>query len=286
MATSIHETVSGIIAAFEKEEIPEAIAYSMFPIADIPSSKWSLLNRTIMFLSGTQDARGYRQWQQVGRHVKKGSRAFYILVPKISKTVDNKTGEEETILRGFVCRPVFRVEDTEGDPLEYEQIKLPDFPLIERAKEWSIAVKTIPGNYRYWGCYSLTRKEISLTTDEEAVFFHELAHAAHDRVKGGLLAGQDPLQEIVAELSAAALCRMVGKKATERLGNHYRYIKRYAEEIGMTPHGACLKVMSETEKVLNLIIEPVSNRNENAVEYLDRICKRNCGCPLFSRGWV
>jgi len=80
----------------------------------------------------------------------------------------------------------------------------------------------------------------------------------HDRVKGGLQAGQDPLQEIVAELSAAALCRMVGK-TTERLGNNYRYIKRYAEAISMTPHGACLKVMAETEKVLNLILEPIES---------------------------
>ena len=254
MAASIHETVSGIIAAFEKGDIPEAIAYSMFPIANIPSSKWSLLNRTVMFLSGTQDARGYRQWKQVGRYVKKGCKAIYILVPRITKTIDNQTGEEEIMLRGFVCRPVFRVEDTDGTTLEYEQIKLPDFPLMERAKEWGIAVKAIPGNYRYWGCYSLTRKEISLATDEEAVFFHELAHAAHDRVKEGIQVGQDPLQEIVAELSAAALCRMVGKKAGERLGNHYRYINRYAEEIGMTPHGACLKVMAETEKVLALIL--------------------------------
>jgi antirestriction protein ArdC len=254
MAVSINETVSGIIAAFETGDIPEAIAYSMFPVADIPSSKWSLLNRTVMFLSGTQDARGYRQWKQVGRYVRKGCKAIYILVPKIAKTVDRETGEEETILRGFVCRPVFRVEDTDGDSLEYELIELPDFPLIEKAEEWGIAVKTIPGNYRYWGFYSLTRKEISLATDEEAVFFHELAHAAHDQIKSGLKGGQDPLQEIVAELSAAALCRMVGKKATERLGNSYRYIKRYAEEIGMTPHGACLKVMAETEKVLALLI--------------------------------
>jgi antirestriction protein ArdC len=253
MAASIHETVSGIIAAFERGDIPEAIAYSMFPIAEIPSSKWSLLNRTVMFLSGTQDARGYRQWKQVGRYVKKGSKAIYILVPRITKTVDSRTGEEETMLKGFVCKPVFRVEDTDGDPLEYKQIELPDFPLIEKAKEWGIAVKAIPGNYRYWGYYSLTGKEICLATDEEAVFFHELAHAAHDRVKGGLQGGQNPLQEIVAELSAAALCRMVGKQPSDRLGNAYRYIKKYAEKIGMTPHGACLKVMAETEKVLALI---------------------------------
>ena len=45
---------------------------------------------------------------------------------------------------------------------------------------------------------------------EESVFFHELAHAAHEKVKGTLKAGQDPLQEVVAELSAQALCRMVG----------------------------------------------------------------------------
>lgn len=261
MAASIHETVSAIITAFERGDIPETIAYSMFPIADIPSSKWSLLNRTLMFLSGTQDARGYRQWKQVGRHVKKGGKAIYILVPRITKTVDSQTGEEELMLKGFLCKPVFRVEDTAGDPLKYEQIELPDFPLIERANEWGIAIKAIPGNYRYCGCYSMNRKEISLATDEEAVFFHELAHAAHDQIKAGLKGGQDPLQEIVAELSAAALCRMVGKKTTERLGNNYRYIKRYAEEIGMTPHGACLNVMAETEKVLNLILEPIEDKN-------------------------
>ena len=76
MTATIHETVSGIIASFERGDIPEAIAYSMFPIADIPSAKWSLLNRTLVFLAGTQDARGFRQWKQVGRYVKKGSQVF------------------------------------------------------------------------------------------------------------------------------------------------------------------------------------------------------------------
>jgi len=209
-----------------------------------------------MFLSGTQDARGYRQWKQVGRYVRKGGKAIYILVPRISKTIDSQTGEEETMLKGFICRPVFRVEDTDGDPLEYDQIELPDFPLIEKAREWGITVKAIPGNYRYWGCYSLIRNEISLATEEEAVFFHELAHAAHDRIKGGLKGGQEPLQEIVAELSAQALCRMVGKRSRDTAGNSYKYIERYADKISLSPHLACIKVLSETEKVLNLILEP------------------------------
>ena len=254
MAASIHDTVCGIIASFERGDIPVAVAYSMFPIPNIPSSKWSLLNRTLMFLAGTQDARGFRQWKQVGRYVKKGSKAFYILVPCIVKTENEENGEVENSLRGFMCKPVFRFEDTDGEPLEYEKLKLPDLPLIKRAEEWGVSVKAIPGNYRYYGYYSSGRKEIALATSEESVFFHELAHAAHERVNGNLKDGQDPLQEIVAELSATALCRMVGKKHDNSFGNSYRYIRRYASELNLAIHIACLKVMSETEKVLNSII--------------------------------
>ncbi len=56
-------------------------------------------------------------------------------------------------------------------------------------------------------------------------------------------------------MSAQALCRMVGKQLADTTGNSYRYIERYAEKLKMNPYTACLKVMSETEKVLNLILK-------------------------------
>ena len=255
MSVLVHETVSGIIAAFERGDIPEAIAYSMFPIPNVPSAKWSLLNRTLMFLAGTQDARGFRQWNQANRHVKKGAKSVRILVPCFVKKENEENGEIEHSLRGFMCKPVFRFEDTEGEPLEYEKLELPEFPLLERAEEWNISVKAIPGNYRYYGYFRPGSKEIALATPEETVFFHELAHAAHEKVKGTLKPGQDPLQEIVAEVSALALSRVVGKKARDTTGNSYRYIERYAEKLKLSPQAACLKVMSETEKVLNLILK-------------------------------
>jgi len=46
-------------------------------------------------------------------------------------------------------------------PLSYEQIEVPPLPLIEKATSWGINVKTVPGNYRYYGSYSMTRKEIA-----------------------------------------------------------------------------------------------------------------------------
>ena len=254
MNDKVKQVLNVILDKFKSGDIPEAVAISMYPIPEIPSAKWSLMNRTLMFLSGTMDGRGYKQWQQVDRFVKKGSEAFHILVPFIKKHKDDQ-GDDKQFLIGFGCRPVFRKEDTDGKDLEYETIELPDLPLIERAEEWGISVRAIPGNYRYRGYYSFNRKEIALATPEEKTFFHELSHAGHEKVKGRLKAGQDPLQEIVAELSAAALCKIVGKQGKDTSGNSYRYIEKYAEKINMNPYKACLKVMSETEKVLNLILK-------------------------------
>jgi hypothetical protein len=253
MNEKVKQTLQAILDQFKTGDIPKAVAVSMFPLPNLPCSKWSLLNRTLVFLSGTMDARGYKQWQQANRFVKKGSKAIYILVPFIKKVDDD--GKEKMTLYGFGCKPVFRAEDTDGEPLDYQQIELPDLPLIERAQEWDISIKAIPGNYRYHGYYSPGVKEIALATPEEKTFFHELSHAAHEKVKGSIKGGQDPLQEITAELSAQALCRIVGKQVADFTGNSFKYIQGYAEKLKMSPYTACLKVMSETEKALNLILK-------------------------------
>ena len=255
MKERIKQVLDGILERFKSGDIPEAVAYAMYPMAhDIPSAKWSLTNRILMFISGTADARGYKQWLSVNRYVKKGSKCFHILVPFIRNVEDEETGEEKETLIGFMPRPVFRYEDTDGEPLNYKDIELPDLPLLERAREWGISVRAIPGGYHYNGYYSPKRKEIALATPEEKTFFHELSHVAHEKVKGGLKAGQDHFQEIVAELSAQALCILVGKQAKDTFGNSHRYIERYAEKAKLSPHSACLKVMTQTEKVLSLIL--------------------------------
>jgi hypothetical protein len=128
MNPNVNQVLTTILDCFKSGDIPEAVAYAMFPIPDIPSTKWSLMNRTIMFLSGTQDGRGYRQWQKINRYVKKGAKAFYILVPCLYKK--EQDGEEKQVLGGFKCSPIFRYEDTEGEELAYRQIELPELPLI------------------------------------------------------------------------------------------------------------------------------------------------------------
>lgn len=254
MNQKIKTVLNTILEAFESGDIPEAVAVATFPIPDIPSAQWSFSNRTIQFISSTSDSRGYRQWLEVGRQVKKGSKAIFILVPCFKKQKDQEVEEEKKVLTFFKAMPVFRVEDTAGEPLDYQNIELPDLPLIERAQDWGISVKAVPGSYRYYGYFAPDRKEIAMATSAEKIFYHELAHAADHIIEGHLKPGQNPLQEIKAELSAQALARIVGKSAEDTTGNSYRYIKRYAEQIKMSPHKACLKVLADTEKILNLIL--------------------------------
>ena len=258
MLPKVKQVLDQVIEQFKTANIPEAIAYSMYPIPNIPSAKWSLMNHLIMFFSKTSDARGYRQWLEVNRHVKKGAKSFSILVPYFKKQKDKKD-EEVLTLVGFVSGNVFRFEDTEGELLDYQKLVLPELPLIERAKEWGISVEAIPGNYEHYGYYSPEKKIIALATPEEKTFFHELCHCADEKIKGKLKNGQDPLQEIIAELGAHTLCRIVGKDGDKYFCNSYRYIENYAKDLNITPHSAVLRVVSDVEKILNLILRKELN---------------------------
>jgi hypothetical protein len=250
------EQLEQILKKFESGKIPNALASTSLPPLDVPCSKWSLNNRLLVFWAGTQDARGIRQWKEVGRYPKKGSKASYILTPTLIKKKDEEAGEEteKEILTGFRCVPVFRVEDTDGDPLNTPDLEPPSPPpLIEVAEAWGISVQYLPSNESYWGYFSPSDKRIALCTHDEQVFFHELAHAAHEKVKGKLKVRQDWQQEIVAELTATTLMHLYGKRPNDGAG--YKYIRAQAQRIGKDVYAACLSVVADTGKCLDMILK-------------------------------
>jgi antirestriction protein ArdC len=132
---------------------------------------------------------------------------------------------------------------------------------MDLALEWGLEIKGIPGNSIVLG-YFRENCEIAIASPEEIVFFHELAHAAHSRLKGGISSEKKWKKEVVAELSASILCQLYGK--TDRyIGNNFRYIESYAREAKMSAYMACINVMKETEQVLNLIVNWHSENNVN-----------------------
>jgi hypothetical protein len=182
----IEKACQNLLAMFESGEMPQAITRTFIAASkyDKPSNRWSLGNQLIMLAFDTIDARGYDQWQKVGRYVKKGAKAIYILGPctrKVEKS-NTETGEKEEkiIVTGFHLIPVFRYEDTEGQELpevNYIPKQLP--PLYEVAKRFGLSVQYFPKLGGAWGWYSEDQQQITLCTHQEKTFFHELGHAAH-----------------------------------------------------------------------------------------------------------
>lgn len=263
MNDKVKQVLDRILEQFKDgSKIPEAICLAMFPFPELPMNKWSLLNQLACYYTGLTDFRGYCQWLEVKRFVKKGEKGAHILVPCFKKQKNEETNEEKSFLAGFITGSVFAVEQTEGEALDYQQLEIPDFPLIKRAKELGVNITAIPGNYKHYGYYSPSKKIIALASPEECVFFHEICHLADDKINK-IKIKQDPIQEITAELGALALCNIVGLDGSKSLGNHYCYIENRAKELGISPYSAVLKVISNTEKILNFLLKEVKNDSRN-----------------------
>jgi hypothetical protein len=217
-----------------------------------------------MLLANTNDGRGMRQWNKVGRTVNKGAKAFYILVPMISsgktrrkksketheeiiaeekETADNREEDNKIQLGGFRVVPAFRVEDTSGKPLDYELIEKSfdpsRFPLFEVAKKLNIDVK-ISFSSEYEGAYNVTKNEIYMACDDPQTFLHELSHAI-DKILPNKRDDMD-YKEIVAELSSAFLASLydipLDIEATRR------YIESYSGK-----NNILAKIMEATKRV-------------------------------------
>lgn len=244
-------------------KFPEVVAQTtiLSRASDAPSAKWSVGNQALMVAHNTMDARGYRQWQEVGRQVKKGAKAFYILRPNTRTFTekDEATGEEvkKTFVTGFGFTPVFRVEDTEGEPLPaYDPPTLP--PLVDVANALGVSVKYAPPAGMWRGYYRDDTAEIVLCSHDERTFFHELAHAAHYRLSENAATNNSckVRKEIVAETAAAALCRLYGYEYGRI---HADYLAHFADGDTQKALREVMRYIGEVRAVLDLILSTADN---------------------------
>ena len=162
-----------IVQLFSSKQLPDLCSRVLIAAPQKPSSNWSMGNQLLMLLAGTSDARGYRQWQDVGRHVRLGSKAFYILGPVfVQKPVDGEAGEEETVdvLVGFRTIPVFRLEDTEGADLPTYTPRDPP-PLLDVAERFGMRINYIRLSAGVYGYTDYEKKVVGLATESWDVFW-------------------------------------------------------------------------------------------------------------------
>jgi len=271
--THTADVAERIIDAFRQpDQLPKALA----PIFvhredDVPCRKWSWHNQLIAALSGTIDARGFRQWQTAGRKVKKGSHAIWILAPcmKTIKDEGAEDGKERSIVYGFRSVPVFAVEDTEGEPLPEGDDKYADWvrelPLREVAEAWGINVATYSGGgseplgyYRYANSGS---QAVMLGVENLATWTHELVHAADHRVTN--LKGEKWHKEIVAELGGAVLLECLGMHHDADVGGAFRYIEAYAKDARIDTVHACIRLLDRVCNCVKLILDTAKSQQQS-----------------------
>jgi hypothetical protein len=261
-----------ILNAFRSPEcLPKALApVFIHRTDDVPCRRWSWHNQLIAALSGTCDARGFKQWNSVGRTVVKGKKAIWILAPCTKKITERKENGENalrTIVYGFRSIPVFALEDTKGDPLPdtgdkyLEWVK--QLPLADVAEAWGIQVdsythaRNAPLGYYQYG--SSGNQAIMLGVENLSTWTHEMVHAADHRLTN--LAGNKLQKEIVAELGASILLECLGMKHDADLGGAFEYIERYARDEKLPTVRACIQVLDRTCNAVQLIIDEAQRLN-------------------------
>ncbi len=257
------EAAERILLAFERGNLPKALAPVFIRRKDdVPCRQWSWSNQLLTALMGFDDARGFRQWQAVGRSVKKGEKGFPIMVPMVGKreTTDAETGEngEAKYVRGFSHTIVFGLEQTEGAELPdrtADAAFIVGLPLVNVARTWNLSVQTFNGREGGAQGRYMLGSAIALGVENLSTWAHELMHAADDRLGNLKEQGQHWRSETVAELGGAILLTMIGEAEAADTGGCWSYVKAYADAAGIEPITACQRVLKRTCDAVALILD-------------------------------
>lgn len=250
------------------------------PLADIfiknspgsPSAYWSHRNRLIMHLIGmTHDARGFKQWRDVGRKVKKGTHAFHILAPVMAKVeIEDEQGSKVTIQRlvGFKSVAVHAIYDTEifdedlwsrsSTPDDGVRKFLEELPLRQVAEEWGIELTAYSGKQQAARGWYARNGVIGLGVKNLSTWTHELIHAAEDKL-GTLpknIRGLEKQQaEVVAELGGAVLLIMLGHEVEADTAGAWKYITSWAGDDDDKAISMCLDVLGRVCEAIDLVMK-------------------------------
>jgi antirestriction protein ArdC len=186
-------------------------------------------NNTFLIALQRPDAtyvRGFKQWLEMGRHVRKGEHGIAILAPNTRKVTDEDTGEVRHVVTGFRTAFVFDVAQTDGDPLPIDVLHPEELDgdapaelrdaFVEQASSLGYTVDfdlttdgslkgvTLPGEKRI-----RVKKDVS-PLQAVKTLVHELAHTYLHVGTDYDYAGHRGIAETEAESIAFVVCAALG----------------------------------------------------------------------------
>jgi len=226
---------------------------------------YSFYNQMILMFHKCSQVAGYKRWQELGRSVKKGSKAVWILAPAYYKkkvTVKNEEGEEEEEeVRKLYFRsvPVFDISDTEGEEIERgltTRSKVNFSEAKEAAEKLGFSIRMKPLEIAIGGY--IKEKAITLNsnlndTEHVGTLIHELGHGLleHTNSKNGELATE--VKEQQAETVTYLACHILGVR---------RECEFYLRSWNLSKN--IVKDFQTLDKVAKEIIGAINNKGEQA----------------------
>lgn len=254
MSKSVYEMVTDrIIEQLEKGVIPWQKPWTGIrsgAFNRISKKPYSLLNQMLLKYDG--EYASYKQWQDLGGHVRKGEKSEIVVFWKIQPVEEEREDGTKEVKQIPLLRyyNVFHISQVDGvEPLPEEELN--DIEPIEKADQilknyWTrenITVEHKAGDKAY---YSPSRDLIRLPLFEQftnaneyyATAFHESVHSSMkesrcnraEDCKGKLVAfGSEDysFEELVAEAGSASLMNIIGIETSGTFRNSTAYIQNW-----------------------------------------------------------
>lgn len=271
-----------IIAELEKGQIPWQKPWT--GVRDgaynrITKRPYSLLNQ--MLLQHRGEYATFKQWQDLGGHVRKGEKSEIVVFWKIfeSKETDSDTGEIEIkkipLLRYY---NVFHISQVDGvEPLALEQlndevepIEAGDKIINDYINREHLNFVECKSNKAYYSPSNDTvvvplKEQYNLINEYYSTTFHELTHSTGhknrlNRLQSGAVSafGSENYskEECVAEIGSATLMSIAGIETPKTFRNSTAYIQNWLQVL-RSDNKFIVSASSKAEKAVNYILAQV-----------------------------
>lgn len=279
MSKSVYEMVTDrIIEQLENNIIPWQKPWTGVrsgAFNRISKKPYSLLNQMLLKFDGEYAT--FKQWQDLGGHVRKGEHSEIVVFWKIQPVEEEQEDGTKVVKQIPLLRyyNVFHISQVDGvEPLQEEELH--DIEPIEKAESIlhdyctreNITVKHMAGNRAY---YSPTHDMICLPLFEQftsaneyySTAYHESIHStmkedrcnrAEDRKGKNVAFGSEDYskEELVAEIGSATILNIIGIETKSSFTNSAAYIQNW------------LSVLRNDVK----FIVSASSKAEKAVKYI------------------
>lgn len=196
---------------------------------------YSFLNQVLMYMQGLNEpVATYQRWLEIGRQVRKGSKARQILRPITVKRKGDTADDDKTFTRFKMVNCIFPLSDTDGDDIELPE--LPAWSVTAAALELGITREPfamLDGNaqgYSHGKTYAVN--PVAVYPLKTAV--HELAHIMLGHTTGDEYSTHRGLFEFQAESVAYIVMSEVAPANSWSADTSRAYVQQWLGETEIT----------------------------------------------------